>query len=81
MKDKHLKLLWVAQGYLDAQIAKNYLLSYDIETILYEESLGTLYGFTNTPLGDVEIYVKNEEYEKALQLIKNTQLNKENQVD
>jgi hypothetical protein len=71
--EKNIKLLWVAQGYLDAQIKKNYLLSYDIEAILYEESLGTLFGLTNTPLGEVEIYVKNAEYEKAILLLEDLQ--------
>jgi len=44
MNEKNIKLVWIAQGYLDAQIKKNYLSSHGIEPILYEESLGTLYG-------------------------------------
>jgi len=52
MENNKQKLVWIAQGYLDAQIKKNYLNSYGIEPILYEESLGTLYGLTNTPLGE-----------------------------
>jgi len=64
------KLVWIAQGYLDAQIKKNYLNSYGIEPILYEESLGTLYGLTNTPLGEVEIFVKSSDFEKAKVLLR-----------
>lgn len=73
MDEKELKLLWIGQGYLDAQIKKIYLLSYGIEAILYEESLGTLYGLTNTPLGEVEIFVKKADYEKAILLLENLQ--------
>ena len=65
MNEEKIKLVWIAQGYLDAQIKKNYLCSHDIESILYEESLGTLYGLTNTPLGEVEIFVKSIDFEKA----------------
>jgi len=65
MNENKIKLAWIAQGYLDAQIKKNYLSSHGIESILYEESLGTLYGLTNTPLGEVEIFVKSIDFEKA----------------
>ena len=65
----NIKLVWIAQGYLDAQMKKNYLSSHGIESILYEESLGTLYGLTNTPLGEVEIYVKFSDFEKAKKLL------------
>lgn len=70
MENNKQKLVWIAQGYLDAQIKKNYLNSYGIETILYEESLGTLYGLTNTPLGEVEIFVKSSDFEKAQTLLR-----------
>ena len=63
-------MVWVAQGYLDAQIKKNYLNSYGIEPVLYEESLGTLYGLTNTPLGEVEIFVKSSDFEKSQDLLR-----------
>jgi len=66
MRSKHLRLVDKARGEMDAQLKKNYLLSRGIEATLYEESLGTLYGLTNTPLGEVEIYVKNEDYEAAV---------------
>jgi len=69
MERNKLKLVWIAQGYLDAQIKKNYLSSYGIESISYEESLGTLYGLTSTPLGEVEIFVKPVDYKKAQALL------------
>lgn len=69
MKNNKQKLVWIAQGYLDAQIKKNYLNSYGIEAVLYEESLGTLYGLTNTPLGEVEIFVKSSDFDNAQDLL------------
>ena len=70
MENNKQKLVWIAQGYLDAQIKKNYLNSYSIEPVLFEESLGTLYGLTNTPLGEVEIFVKLSDFEKAQVLLR-----------
>ncbi len=69
MSEENIKLVWIAQGYLDAQIKKSYLISHGIEPVLYEESLGTLYGFINTPLGEVEIFVKSNDFEKAQGLL------------
>jgi hypothetical protein len=69
MNEEKIKLVWIAQGYLDGKIKKTYLMSHGIESILYEESLGTLYGFTNTPLGEVEIFVKSIDFEKAQYLL------------
>jgi len=69
MKSKKMMLVHKARGEMDAQLKKNYLLSKGIESILYEESLGRLYGLTNTSLGEVEIYVKNEDYEKAIEAL------------
>ena len=65
MNKEKIKLVWIAQGSLDAQMKKNYLAYQGIESILFEESLGTLYGLTSTPLGEVEIYVKPGDFEKA----------------
>jgi len=69
MNKKNIKLVWIAQGYLDAQLKKNFLTSHGIGSVLYEESLGTLYGLTNTPLGEVEIYVNSTDFERAKHLL------------
>jgi len=69
MKHTNLKLVWIAQGYLDAEIKKNYLFANGIDATMYEESLGKLYGFVNTPLGEVEIYVKPDDFERAKLLL------------
>jgi uncharacterized protein YbcI len=66
MKSKKYKLIHKARGEMDAQMIKNFLLSKGIDSIMYGESIGKLYGLTNTSLGEVEIYVKNEDAEKAL---------------
>ena len=65
MKSKKYKLLYVAHGEMDAQLIKNFLNSRGIDAVSYEESLGTLYGLTATPLGEVEIYVRNEDFDTA----------------
>jgi len=70
MKNKKYTLVHRAKGEMDAQLIKNFLNSKSIESILYQESLGKLYGLTNTSLGEVEIYVKNEDADKAIQAIK-----------
>ncbi len=65
IKDKNLKLIWKASGYMDAQLVKTYLESFDIEVFDFEESIGKSYGLTRTPLGEVELYVRPEKFEQA----------------
>jgi len=69
MKKTKIKRIWRAAGDLDAQIIKNYLESYDITVILYEESIGKVFGFTSTPLGEVEVYVTADQEELASKLL------------
>lgn len=69
MKRPKIKRIWRAAGDLDAQIIKNYLESYDIKVILYEESIGKVFGFTSTPLGEVEVYVPADQEEFANKLL------------
>lgn len=65
IKDKKLSLIWKASGYMDAQIVKNYLESFGIEVFDFEESVGKSYGFTNAPLGEVELYVRPDVLKQA----------------
>jgi len=65
MKSEKLTLVWKASGYLDAQMIKGYLESYGLQVFTFEESIGAAYGLTTTPLGEVEIYVPNENAEEA----------------
>lgn len=80
--DKKLKLIWKASGYMDSQLIKNYLKSYGIEVFDFEESIGKSYGFTNTPLGEVELYVLTEHAPKAEEYMQAyMQLQDENNTD
>ena len=65
MKDKALKLIWKANGYMDAQLIKNYLESFGITVYNFEESVGLSYGLTSGPLGEVELYVPTAQAEEA----------------
>ena len=65
MKSDRLTLVWKASGYLDAQLIKNYLESFGLQVYTFEESIGVAYGLTTTPLGEVEIYVPNENAKEA----------------
>jgi len=68
-----LTRVWRAAGYLDAQIVKSYLESFGLEVFTFEESVGLTFGLTATPLGEVEIFVRNEDEEKALDYLKEYQ--------
>jgi hypothetical protein len=63
--DKRLTLVWTASGYLDGQLIKNYLESFELKVFTFEESVGTAYGLTTTPLAEVEIYVLNKDAAEA----------------
>ena len=65
MTNEKYRLLWHAHGYMDAQILKNYLESFEIDVITYGESVGQAYGLTSTPLGEIELHVKESQFEMA----------------
>ncbi len=65
MSDDPLKLIWKANGYMDAQLIKNYLESYGIVVYNFEESVGLTYGLTAGPLGEAELYVLTSQAEEA----------------
>lgn len=69
MKTTEIKRVWRASGDLDAQMIKNYLESFNIEVILFEESIGKVFGFTSAPLGEVEVYVSADQEELANHLL------------
>lgn len=70
MKSNRLTLVWKAAGYLDAQLVKIYLESFGLQVYSFEESIGSAYGLTTTPLGEVEIYVLNENAKEAEEYLK-----------
>ena len=66
---EELKLIWKAQGYLDAQLIKAYLESFEISVYDFEESVGKTFGFTAGSLGEVEIFVPEAQAEDALEIL------------
>ena len=64
-----LQLIWKAQGYLDAQMIKNYLESFGVTVYVFEESVGKTFGFTVGPLGVVEIFVLKEQANEAQEIL------------
>jgi len=69
MENDKLALIWQASGYLDSQLIKIYLESFGLEVFIFGESIGASYGLTNTPLGEVEIYVRKEDESNALEFL------------
>jgi hypothetical protein len=67
--DEKLRLLWKANGYMDAELLKGYLNSYGIEVISYGESVGQAYGLTTTPLGQVELFVREDRFVEAQNIL------------
>ena len=68
-----LARIWKAAGYMDAQIVKSFLESYGLEIFSFEESVGLTFGLTATPLGEVEIFVRKEKEEEALEYLRQYQ--------
>lgn len=68
-----LTKVWIAAGYMDAQIVQSYLESFGLEVFTFIESVGLTFGLTTTPLGEVEIFVRKEEAEKALEYLREYQ--------
>ena len=68
-----LARIWKAAGYMDAQIVKSFLESYGLEVFSFEESVGLTFGLTATPLGEVEIFVRKEKEEEALEYLRQYQ--------
>jgi len=61
--------VYSASGMLDAEMMKNLLESFEIDCILFGESIGSTYGLTVTPSGDVEVMVRKEDVAKAQEVI------------
>ena len=54
---------------VEAEIIKSKLTGFDIPCVLNFESAGRLYGITIDGLGQVQIMVNAEDYEKAKEII------------
>jgi hypothetical protein len=58
----------VVEGPLRAEIARTYLEQAGISVYLQGEALGTVYGFTSGPLGEVRVLVPAAQAEEAAQI-------------
>ncbi|GEM_PF-1660438 len=61
--------IYTAYGMLDAETIRLFLQSYEIESVVYQESAGIVYGFTQGELGAAHIYVHEKDSERASKLI------------
>ena len=64
-----MNLVWRASGQLDAEMIKSLLQSFGIIAYSSQESLGSTFGFTLTPLGEVEIYVRDNDVTDANRIL------------
>ncbi len=66
MDKEELVLVWRASGQANAEMIKMYLESFGIQVIIYGESVGSAYGLTSTPLGEVELLVPKSQSQDAM---------------
>ncbi len=69
-KRKHLVVVHVAQGELQASVIKSHLECEGIPTVLQYESAGRVFGLTVDGLGAIKILVPQELAERAKEIIK-----------
>lgn len=67
--ENDLKELVVTEGLMEAEIIKSKLESFDIPCMLKFESAGRLLGITMDGLGEVQVMVSPENYDKALEIM------------
>jgi|WetSurMetagenome_2_1015567.scaffolds.fasta_scaffold18501_5 hypothetical protein len=70
------KCVYEAQGKLDAEMICAFLKSCGVPAIFSQESAGATYGLTVGPLGRAKIMVPEEQYEEALQILKDMEAGK-----
>lgn len=67
--ENDLKELIVVEGLMEAEIIKSKLESFEIPSMLKFESAGRLMGITMDGLGEVQVMVSPEDYDKAMEII------------
>ncbi|MCC6148470.1 MAG: DUF2007 domain-containing protein [Anaerolineaceae bacterium] len=65
----NFKVVYHANGYLDAETIKLFLEAQGVEAVVYQESAGITYGLTIGPLGDARILVPETQEAEALKLL------------
>lgn len=66
-----LKTLKIFTTEVEAFMAKNLLLSYDIESYIINNITSTNFPIFNNTIGGPELKVDEKDFEKALEIIKN----------
>ena len=61
--------VYTAQGMLEAEMIVNFLAAHGIQAITSQESVGMTYGINAGPLGEVMIYVTEEQENDAHQVL------------
>jgi hypothetical protein len=69
-KRKHLVVVKIAQGELEASVIKSHLECEGIPAVLQYESVGRVFGLTVDGLGEIKILVPQELAERAKEIIK-----------
>ena len=59
------KRLTIVQNQIEADILKGYLESCGIKVTFRSESIGQVHGLTSGPLAEVEVFVREEQYDEA----------------
>jgi hypothetical protein len=70
------EVVYIANGYLEAESIKIFLESFGIPAYTNQESAGLAYGFTVGQLGEVEILVPLDKVEEAKKVIEDMKTGK-----
>ena len=70
-KDSDEKKLYSTNSEVEANLISDILNRCGIPSFLKSESFGKVAGITIDGLGQIDIYVRNEDYESALEVLKN----------
>lgn len=63
------QVVYTAHGQLDAEMIKAFLEANGIQALIAGESVGTAYGITLGPLGDIDIIVSAAQADEARSLL------------
>lgn len=81
MDKKDLVLVGRSAGQANAEMLKMVLESFGIQVFIYGESVGSAYGLTITPLGEVELWVPKSQSEEAAQILNDVSADSDSGID
>jgi hypothetical protein len=81
MDKKDLVLVGRSAGQANAEMLKMVLESFGIQVFIYGESVGSAYGLTITPLGEVELWVPKSQSEEAAQILNDISADSDSGID